>query len=298
MERELIIHSPECFASYMGLWMYEQSRLLAMHAAICAGQIAARAPADAADEGPGFVNERGIAVIPISGTMMKGRSKYGGTSTVETRRAIRTAANDPAVKGIMLHIDSPGGTVAGTFDLAEDFRRAQKVKDTAAHADDLMASAALWVGSQAMRLTAGKATEVGSIGSVAVVEDTSKAAEMQGVKVHIVSTGPYKGAFTDGAPVTAEQLAYLQDRVDSSADMFIAGLAAGRNMDGDAVRKLATGQVWSAKEAKSKGLIDSVESFDQAFLAFEASIQEKYKKTRKRVETASALLDLETLSGS
>lgn len=291
-----LTHTPECFASYMGLWMYEPQRLIAQVSALRAGQVTIRAGEDdRPGEPPLYAVERGIALIQISGTMMKAKSKYGGTSTVRTRQAIRTAANDPKVGGIMLSIDSPGGTVAGTHDLADDFRRAGMMKPTAAHTSDLMASAALYVGTQAGRLTAGPAAEVGSIGTVAVVEDSSKAAEMAGVKVHVVSTGPYKGAFADGAPVTAEHLSHLQDRVNESADMFISAVAQGRSMDKRDVKKLADGRVFAARDAKQNGLIDDVESFDQAFRALERRVGEQQAEARRRSKTAQAALDLAEL---
>lgn len=294
-----IAHTPECFASYMGLWMYEPKRMMAGAAALRSGTVPIRAGGDDdEDAGPGYAVERGIAIIPISGTMMKARSKFGGTSTVATRRAIRAAVNDPQVHGIMLAIDSPGGTVAGTHDLASDLQRAGMIKPTAAYTSDLMASAALYVGSQAGRLTAGPAAEVGSIGTVAVVEDSSAQAEMMGVKVHVVSTGAYKGAFADGAPVTAEQLQYLQERVNDSADMFIEAVAAGRNMDKREVRKLADGRVFASKDAKASGLIDAVESFDVAFRNLEKRVAEKQSESRRRSKNISAQLDLADQAGS
>lgn len=292
-----LTHTPECFASYMGLWMYEPKRLMAGAAALRSGTLAIHAASKRSDEdpGPGYAVERGIAIIPISGTMMKAESKYGGTSTVATRRAIRAAVNDPKVSGIMMAIDSPGGTVAGTHDLADDLRRAGMIKPTAAHTSDLMASAALYVGSQAGRLSAGAAAEVGSIGTVAVVEDSSEQAEMMGVKVHVVSTGQFKGAFADGAPVTAEHLQYLQERVNDSADMFIEAVAKGRSMGKAEVRKLADGRVFAARDAKASGLIDEVESFDQAFRSLERRVAEQQAEARKRTKNLSAQVDLASL---
>jgi len=211
-----------------------------------------------------MLDSDGIAHIEVSGPMMKGDSKFGGTNTVRTRRAIREAVADEHVRGLMIHIDSPGGTVAGTSDLASDVRRAGKEKPVFAHIDDIGASAAFWTASQAGQVSIGKTGEVGSIGAVAVVEDTSKAAEMSGVEVHVVSTGAFKGAFADGAPVLPAHLEMLQDRLDNVHDFFMRDIARGRRMPLDSVRKVADGRVFSAAKGAELGLVDKVASFDEA----------------------------------
>jgi len=118
----------------------------------------------------------GIAVIPLAGPLMKIDSKFGSTNTVRVRRALRAALADPDVRGILLHIDdSPGGTMAGTADLAAAVAAANLEKPVWAQIDDMGASAAYWVAAQARRIVANATAELGSIGVVAVLEDSSKA---------------------------------------------------------------------------------------------------------------------------
>ncbi len=225
-----------------------------------------------------FIVDNGIATIPISGLIMKGDSKFGGTNSLRTRRAIRQAATDKSIRGIMLQIDSPGGTVAGTGDLAEDISSARKSKPVFAHIDDLGASAAFWIASQAEFISANNTAEVGSIGTVAVVEDSSGRAEMEGVTVHVISTGEFKGAFVDGAPVPPEHLDMLQERVDDLNSHFLKAVAAGRKMPLGDVRSLADGRVHIASKAKGMGLIDAVMTADQAVAGL-----------RKRIELAARI---------
>jgi signal peptide peptidase SppA len=206
----------------------------------------------------------GIALIVIAGPLMKKASKFGGTSSVETRSAIRKAVNDEEDKSILLHIDSPGGTVAGTADLAADVKAANVLKPVYAYIEDLGASAAYWVASQARRITANATAEVGSIGTLLVLADTSGMYESKGIKVHVISTGKYKGAGADGAPVTDDHIKMFQEEVDDLNEHFLNGVAKGRKgkMTMAQVREVADGRCHIASKAKDLGLIDEVGSLD------------------------------------
>jgi len=229
----------------------------------------------------------GIAVIDISGQMTKGQSSYGGTSNIMLRQALRTADRDPDIKGIMLAIDSPGGTVAGQLNLSTEIARIAKSspKPIFAHAEDGMHSAALWAGTQAQVLTAGPMTEVGSIGTVATVHDTSKAAEDAGVKVHIISTGDLKGAFMPGTEITDEMLATVQTRVDDLNGFFLKAIQTGRRMSASAVKKLSTGEDWLSPQAAELGLIDGVMSDEQAM----AGLRREIAKVSRQQDQARRL---------
>ena len=208
----------------------------------------------------------GIAIACCSGPMMKHRaSMSSNTSTVALRRSIRMAANDTAIRGIMVCIDSPGGTVAGTQALADELAAAAKVKPTHAFIEDLGASAAYWFASQANHVSAGPTALVGSIGTFAVVEDYSKLAESKGIKVHVVKAGENKGTGVPGTPVTDEQLAELQQLINGLNAHFLAGVSAGRKLSMAAVQKLNDGRVHLADAALDLKLIDAVETFDAAY---------------------------------
>ena len=116
--------------------------------------------------------------------------------------------------------------------------------------------------------------EVGSIGTVAVIHDVSKAAEMEGVEVHVISTGKFKGMFTPGSKVTEAQLDDLQTRIDNLNTHFRQAVMEGRGMDEKTLDKIATGQVFIAAEAEKKGLIDGVRTLD----ALVAEIVETFPK--------------------
>lgn len=270
-----------CFSAHMGPWLVSPEWINRALAAIKGGMYpeAAIAPTlkdeklpdetNAAYEagvytktaGNIFVN--GTAIIEMRGAMMKGASKFGDTvSTVAVRRQVRDAMADRQVKSIVLAIESAGGHVAGTKELADDVKAAAAVKPVVAHIDDLGASAALWVASQATRVYANATAEVGSIGVVAVLHDLSGAYEREGVKVHVVSTGDLKGAGTAGTEITEEIIASVQDKVDALNEFFINAVAEGRNLTVEAVKEMATGDTFIAKKALALGLIDGIQTLD------------------------------------
>lgn len=236
----------------------------------------------------------GSAIIQINGPMTKGENLWTmfgfATSTLAVRAALRDAVADSDVKSIMLLIDSPGGEVSGTDELAEDVRAANRAKPVHAFVDDLGASAAMWVASQAETITSNRMAMVGSIGVYTVVVDASEAFEAQGVKVHVVSTGDFKGgAF--GAPVSEAQLAEVQKRVDSINVEFKAAVKRGRGMKAAALDKIADGRVFMSAEAKELGLIDSVGSFEKALGGLEKAVRARGRGSR--VNAAVARVEIE-----
>lgn len=231
----------------------------------------------------------GVATIELRGRMQKQYASLGqSASTVALRRAIRAAADDPEVGAILLIADSPGGTVAGTAELAADVAAATAKKDVFGLAEDMAASACYWVLAQCTRVLTQQAAMVGSIGTYGVVYDESAAAAQQGVKVHVVRAGAQKGAGIPGTEVTTEQLLAFQQEIDSLNELFVAGIAQGRQMSLDDARKLATGQVWIGQQAVDAGLADEVASIDQALAtARAASLKRLGKDGRKNMAAAT-----------
>lgn len=263
----------------LGCWMIDQRHLSSLHAGQVTG--VTRAALDAEDEYP---CRDGIAVISLEGVLTKG--DWCGTSTLRARRQVRAAAADPSVSAIVLAIDSPGGHVAGTKELADEVRAAGRSKLTVACIEDLGASAAYWVAAQCQRVVANATAEVGSIGTVAAVADLSKQAEKEGITVHVVSTGAHKGSFTPGAPVTEEMLADLRERVTALNGHFLAAVSAGRKMPADKLAEIADGRVFLAAKAMELGLIDGIATIDQVAAQIRAEQQARDGQRRAHRLTA------------
>jgi signal peptide peptidase SppA len=253
-----------CWSSHLGIWAVEPLWFQQAVALFQAGHTtlwSAQPLAAVRDRRPYELQEH-TALIPLAGPLTKGDSKFGGTSTVRTRHALRQAARDPEVHSIVLQVYSPGGHVDGVQDLADDVWQIRHSKPVVAHIEDLGASAAYWVASQASRITANATAEIGSIGTMAVLEDSSKRLERLGITVHVVATGPYKGLGVDGAPVSAEALGYVRARVEAINQHFLGSIRRSRGLSQDALALVSDGRVHHGAPAQRLGLLDAVQSLD------------------------------------
>lgn len=260
---------------YFGYWAHMPERLRSMVSCVNGMDIRAHVNASAPKSmsGDDFIERQvrnatrdGVAIINLSGTLMKFVSSMAdGTSTVFVRQLIRQAASDDRAKAILLHIDSPGGTVAGTFELVGDIIAAGEIKPVHAYIDDLGASAAYAIAVATSHISGNASGLMAGIGTYATLYDLSKQAEMLGIGVHVVKAGEHKGDGVPGTEITEEQIADVQRIVDSLNEHFIHAVQRGRNLSIARVRELADGRVHPARDAKNLGLIDAVETFDAAF---------------------------------
>ena len=303
---DLLLRLPELSADvaglpyvheYRDLWAIEDSHLHALvrqaeflnvnvHLEQHAPQAAARAESECSS---GLaITEDGIAVIQLRGTLMKQVSSFSaGTSTVMARRQVRAAMAADDVRGVLFVIDSPGGTVAGTADLGDDIRALNSKKPTSAFIDDLGASGAYWPASQTARISANRTALVGSIGVYTVVYDLSKQATKEGIQVHVVRFGAFKGAGEPGTKITDEHLAYLQERIDGMAGHFVDAIAAGRKLPRERALALADGRMHLGEQAREVGLIDAVESIDEAMAHLVAATKTN-PRTRTQIMSTQA----------
>ena len=206
-----------------------------------------------------------VAVVTICGTLMKQASSFDdSTSLVMLKRRIREVAADPQYAGIILKIDSPGGTVAGTPEAAQAIAEAATVKPVLAFCEDLTASAAYWLASQADEIYANHGTcEVGSIGVFIGTYDYSEASAKAGIKAKVYATGKLKGTGFPGTEITADQDEYLQGIVDHTQTYFVAAVAAGREVSPATVTDgWTTGGVFPADKAADMGLIDGIKTWE------------------------------------
>ncbi len=208
----------------------------------------------------------GVAVIPIFGVIAKRMNLFtqisGGVSTELIGRDFEAALADAEVHSIMLHADTPGGTVDGTAELAKTIFEARGKKPVYTLVDGLMASAGVWIGSAANKVFATSETAlVGSIGVVVQHVDYSERNKKLGLTVTDVYAGKYKRIAGDNKPLSEEGQAHLQERVDYIYSIFVDAVAAHRGVTTSAVlERMADGKIFVGKQAVNAGLIDGFSS--------------------------------------
>jgi len=144
----------------------------------------------------GYTVQQGVAIVPVVGTILKrGRGLQalsGVRTTIDIQADIQHALDNQEVSAIVLDIDSPGGTVDGTKQLADFVRSASAVKPVVTYGNGVIASAAYWIGSQANAVVAFDTTQVGSIGTVLMHQDWSAYETKFGIKTTFIHQGKYK----------------------------------------------------------------------------------------------------------
>lgn len=246
------------------IWAMEPVRLEAMFSILAAKDFGLLQDISAKMPAAQMRIENDTAVIPITGVLMKSVPWYfsifgiAATQYSDIIDMLAQAVANSSIKSILLYIDSPGGQVAGGMETADAIRNAAKSKTVNAYIEDLGASGAYWLASQAGHIKANPNAMVGSIGVYTVYIDWSKFAESVGAKVHVIRSGEHKGMGVEGAPITENQIAAMQETIDGMAGHFKSEVATGRKMSAEKVAELATGRVWLAPAAKENGLIDEV----------------------------------------
>lgn len=207
-----------------------------------------------------------VAVIPVRGILTRKRSIFqsifGGYSMTEIRAAVVRASRDDRVRQIVLRIDSPGGTVSGTQELADAVGAAAQTKPVIAQVDGQATSAAYWVASQATEIRAGSMDLVGSIGVLAVYYDLSEAYSDGGIKPVVFSTGEHKAMGVPGVEITDEQVAQYQTLVDGMFADFQSAVQTGRKLGAATMQKYADARIVMARDATGE-LVDAVRTFEQ-----------------------------------
>lgn len=215
---------------------------------------------------PVAITADGVAIIQIDGVISKRMNLFsqisGGTSSQIAGSQFDAAMADEAVKAIVLCIDSPGGTVDGTQELADKIYNARGVKPVLAYSDGMMASAAYWIGSSADAVyISGDTCTVGSIGVIATHTDVSMANAQRGVKVTEIKAGKYKGATSSNGPLGAGE-SIMQAQVDHIYNVFLSTVARNLGVDVSTVATdMAEGRVFLGRNAIDAGLVAGVATF-------------------------------------
>jgi signal peptide peptidase SppA len=259
--------------------------------------IASRMPMDdneddpdelSAAEKPYGVTPEGIAVIGVSGTLVKKASwmdAWSGLQSYEMIRAeFRDAVADPRIRGILIDVDSPGGEVGGLFDLAGEVFAGRREKPIYAIANDAAFSAAYAIASSAERLFVTSTGGVGSVGVIAIHVDQSSFDEKVGRKYTAVFAGGKKNDFNPHEPLSDSAKDDLQAEIDRLYDMFAGLVARNREMKPALVRNTEAG-LYYAEKAISAGLADQVGTFDDAL---DAVLKAATARKQARVAASAA----------
>jgi len=218
----------------------------------------------------GYDVAQGVAVIPVAGTLVQKlgtlRPYSGMTGYDGIRNNLLTALADPEVKGVFFDFDTPGGEVAGCFDLVDTIHKARGIKPMWAMVDEMAYSAGMALASACDRVITPRTGGVGSIGVVVIHMDYSDALDKAGMKVTIVTHGDLKAEGNPFQRLSKDAQARIQADINTMGELFVSTVARNRNLAPAKVRDTQAACYLGSKGV-DEGLADEVMAPDDAFLA-------------------------------
>lgn len=179
-------------------------------------------------------------------------------------KEIETAQKDTKIKGVLLNINSPGGAVPPSIEIAYAIRALKEHKPVVVYASGIMASGSYYSAIYANKIIANPGSIVGSIGVIMESANIEELMETIGIETQIVKQGKYKEAGTPTRKWTDEERVELETLTKDTYDLFVKDVAEARGLEIKDSEKYADAHIFSAKRAKDAGLIDAVGVKSQA----------------------------------
>lgn len=208
------------------------------------------------------VGENRIVVISLNGSIQEtqGGFLYGGISPRLVRNQLQRAAVDSSIEGVVLRVESPGGSIAASQEIAAMVRDFEK--PIVVSMADMAASGGYYISAPAQGIVAQPGTMTGSIGVISTLINMDGLYEMLGIEVETFKSGEHKDMFSRN--LTEAERLIMQEISDEAYNQFIADVAEGRGMSIAEVRELATGQIYLGSQALELGLVDRLGGIDEA----------------------------------
>lgn len=249
-----------------------------------------------------------VAILPVYGTIsqrMNLMSEFsGGTSTQMLAAQFRAALAAPNVKAIVFDHNSPGGTVAGTGELAAEILDSRGVKPIIAQVNSLSASGSYWLASMADEIVVTPGGEAGSVGVYRIHEDITKMLDNAGIQPSIIRSegSPYKVADSGLEPLSTDARDHIQQRVNQTYDRMVRSIADGRGTTLTAVRdRFGQGRMFGAEELVDRGMADRIDTLEGTIERFGGGTFNPYAKANREKMQASVkawdVLEAKLLAG-
>ncbi|PZO36788.1 MAG: signal peptide peptidase SppA [Pseudanabaena frigida] len=203
-----------------------------------------------------------LELVSLDGAITGSRASASGAMAVRDR--LRELIEEESVKGVLLSINSPGGTVGASKELYEAVKDLSAKKPVVVSMLDQATSGGYYAASSATKIYANAGSLTGSIGVILSGFNAKELLDRVGIQSQTIKTGPYKDIFSPFRELGDPERQLLQELLQSTYQEFIGDVSKGRKMDLEAVRKLADGRIYTGKQAKENKLVDELGTLDEA----------------------------------
>lgn len=190
-----------------------------------------------------------LAIVNVKGVIIDSKS------IVEELKQYR---KNPAVKAIVLRVESPGGAVVPSQEIYEEVKRTAAVKPVVVSMGTVAASGGYYISSAASKIVANPGTLTGSIGVLIEIPNIKGLLDKIGVKAEVVKSGRYKDITSPFKPLQNDEREVLQRLIDDVHTQFITAVSEGRKIPLEDIKKIADGRVFTGLKAKELGLVDEI----------------------------------------
>lgn len=208
--------------------------------------------------GGGMFGGSQIAVVYLEGAI----SGTSGVTPEKFYKDFNAAVENPSIGAIVIRVESPGGTVAASQEMAEYVKRAEK--PVVVSVGDLCASGGYMVASQADRIVAMPGSSVGSIGVIMTLPNVQEALGKLGIEMQVITSGENKDTGSMFRPLREDEVDLFRGELEDIYAQFIEMVAEGRGMTEDDVREIATGRTYLGDRALDLGLVDEIGTLQDA----------------------------------
>jgi protease IV len=216
-----------------------------------------------------------LELVNLEGAISGGR--VSSSSALGVRNRLQSLITEDTVKGVMLVINSPGGTVGASKEVYDAVTRLREVKPVVVSMLDQATSGGYYVASAATKIYANPGTLTGSIGVILSSINVRELFNRLGLESQTFKTGAFKDIFSPFRPITEPEKALLQTLLQDTYQGFISDVAKGRKMDLEVVRKLADGRIFTGRQAKENKLVDALGTYEDALADLRKLSREKFK---------------------
>jgi len=248
---------------------------------------------------PSKLKDESIAVLHLSGAIQDGKDPSpGAIVSGPTVKLIEELNADDKVKGVVVRINSPGGSATASEAIRQSLDALSKKKPVVFSMGEVAASGGYWITCIGQPILAEHGTITGSIGVFSLKVTLGSLLRRVGVRVETVHLDSSAAMDSIDHAWTDEEIARMQNFIDHTYGQFLKLVSESRRMSVDEIKPLAGGRVWSGEQAKQRGLIDNIGGLDDAIAMVAKKLSIEKPKVISRPDAPTGLDLFKFLGGS